>query len=214
MFISLLMTTSRSALLISPLLFLICVIYSFRYNKKNILAFFACIVISFFGILALKQLLIRAGAEEILEAIRIDAEKAKAFFSFVSGKDGRAKLIVRSLEEFKSSPIFGKGLGHTGINDLYSPKKGAMHWYHMMIPQVIGSLGCLGILAYSYQIITRISLIFKKKTPYTLCLGISYLGILLMSQVNPGEFCPLPYELLTVLIFIILEKSIADDRKE
>ena len=27
-----------------------------------------------------------------------------------------------------------------------------------------------------------------------------------MSQVNPGEFCPLPYELLTVMLFILMER--------
>ena len=46
---------------------------------------------------------------------------------------------------------------------------------------------------------------------WSLCLGVSYLGILLMSQVNPGEFCPLPFELLTVLLFILQERRLEND---
>ena len=33
-------------------------------------------------------------------------------------------------------------------------------------------------------------------------------GILLMSQVNPGEFCPVPFETLTVLLFILQENRL------
>ena len=33
----------------------------------------------------------------------------------------------------------------------------------------------------------------------------SYIGLLLMSQLNPGEFCPMPYELLVVCLFVFLE---------
>lgn len=214
MFVSLLLTTARSALLISPVLFIICAIYAVSYNKKNILTLVLSLGLSAACFFALKQIFVYIGAEAPLKALSPDTTKLKSFFSFVSGSEARNGLIVRSFEDFRSAPFFGKGLGYTGINDLYSPKKGAMHWYHMMIPQVIGSLGLFGIFAYTYQIIVRIGLVFKKKTPYNLCLGISYLGILLMSQVNPGEFCPLPYELLTVLIFIILEKSITVQEKE
>jgi hypothetical protein len=48
-------------------------------------------------------------------------------------------------------------------------------------------------------------MILKNTTVQKIALGLSYSGILLMSQVNPGEFCPIPYELLTVLLFIFLE---------
>ena len=85
-----------------------------------------------------------------------------------------------------------------------------MAWYHMMVPQVIGSMGLIGVFAYGYQIIGRSKLILQNKSTWSLCLGLSYLGILLMSQVNPGEFCPLPFELLTVLLFILQEYRLED----
>ena len=36
-------------------------------------------------------------------------------------------------------------------------------------------------------------------------LFLCYGGLLLMSQTNPGEFCPFPYEMLAVMIFVIIE---------
>ena len=123
----------------------------------------------------------------------------------ISSTEARALLIPRAFKDFLANPVFGQGLGYTGNHDAYSPVKGAANWYHMMIPQIIGSLGTVGILGYGYQFYTRFRLIFQKPTVRMMILGLSYSGILLMSQVNPGEFCPIPYELLTVLLFIFLE---------
>ena len=86
-----------------------------------------------------------------------------------------------------------------------------MAWYHMMTSQVVGSMGLVGIAAYLFQFIGRVKLIFRNFSMWSLCLGVSYLGILLMSQVNPGEFCPLPFELLTVLLFILQERRLEND---
>jgi len=118
----------------------------------------------------------------------------------------RLKLLGRMVEDFRSNPLFGRGLGYSGNSDIYSPVKGAMHWYHMMIPQIIGSLGIFGIVAYSYQFVLRVRTTFRKFDPYKLVMGLSYLGLFLMSQVNPGEFCPIPYAMIGVLIFMMLEK--------
>lgn len=127
--------------------------------------------------------------------------------SFISPNEVRYILVERSVEDFISSPVFGKGLGYKGNADLYSGKAGTMQWYHMMIPQVIGSMGAVGILAYGYQIIGRVWLTVKKFSPYVMTLGLSYFGMLLMTQVNPGEFCPLPYELMVVILFIMIENE-------
>jgi hypothetical protein len=190
-------------------LFLLCIIYAFICNKKNILCFLACAALSALCFFAVRKYLLDHDITNIFNHTFLSSGSFKNIFSVFSSDEARVKLISRSFEDFSSSPIFGKGLANPENADLYSPKKGAMHWYHMMIPQVIGSLGSVGILAYGLQFVLRIKLIFKKITPYSLCLFISYLGILLMSQVNPGEFCPLPYEMLTVLIFIILERYVS-----
>ncbi len=118
--------------------------------------------------------------------------------------EARAVMLRQAVEKFKSSPVLGTGILDAEIQ--YNGKKGTMAWYHMMIPQIIGSMGLIGVATYGFQAFGRIKLIFTKKDAWSLCLGLSYLGILLMSQVNPGEFCPVPFELLTVLLFIFQEE--------
>lgn len=126
--------------------------------------------------------------------------------SFIKHSDVRVRLIARSFEDFCANPLFGKGIGNTANSDLYNGKKGTMVWYHMMIPQIVGSLGLVGMFCYGKQIVERFAMIFKKRDIYVWVLGLSYIGMFLMSQVNPGEFCPLPYELLVVINFIMIEK--------
>ena len=123
----------------------------------------------------------------------------------LKGED-RYIMLLQAIENFKKRPLLGTGILDDSIAYGEYNVKGTMTWYHMMIPQIIGSMGLVGVVAYAYQIWGRVKLIFTKKNAWSLCLGISYLGILLMSQVNPGEFCPIPFELLTVLLFIFQEE--------
>ena len=126
--------------------------------------------------------------------------------------DARYKMMLEAIEKFKKNPLVGFGILDDDIYYGGYKKKGSMAWYHMMIPQVVGSMGLVGIAAYGFQFVGRAKLIFKNPTLWSLCLGVSYFGILSMSQVNPGEFCPLPFELLTVLLFILQEKRLEKPR--
>ncbi len=130
-----------------------------------------------------------------------------SFNQLISKNEDRVLLIGRAIEGFKSAPIFGQGIGYGGNADLYNPRQGAMYFYHMFIPQVVGSMGLVGILAYLWQIVLRVRSAVLRINPCTLCLFLSYIGVFLMSQVNPGEFVPLPYELITVALFVLIEKQ-------
>ena len=77
----------------------------------------------------------------------------------------------------------------------------------MMIPQIYGSMGTVGIIAYAYQFVGRVKLALSKYSLYVTTLLLSYGGLFLMSQVNPGEFCPIPYGLIAVIIFIMMENE-------
>ena len=121
--------------------------------------------------------------------------------------ESRMKLLSRMVGDFKSNPIFGVGIGNTGNTDLYNPVKGAMNWYHMWLPQVVGSLGVIGILAYGYQLGGRIRLFVRSRSFMNFTLLMSYVGLFLMSQVNPGEFCPAPYAMLAVTYFAYIERA-------
>lgn len=125
---------------------------------------------------------------------------------FISHDEARIKLIARAFEDFMENPLFGKGLGNTDNYDLFQGRPATISWYHMLIPQVVGSMGLVGIFCYSRQIADRFKMIFTKSDAYVLTLGLSYIGILLMTQVNPGEFCPMPYAFVTMTNFIMIER--------
>ena len=124
----------------------------------------------------------------------------------MSHNEARYELLRRVGTDIKSNMLFGRGLGYSGNSDIYNPVKGAMHWYHMMIPQIIGSLGVLGVFAYILQFTIRAYSVLRKTDAFKIVLGLSYLGLFLMSQVNPGEFSP-PYALTAVLIFVMVDYS-------
>lgn len=128
-----------------------------------------------------------------------------------TGKDEvRWKLFARGFEDFGKNPLFGSGIGYRGNSDLFNGKQGTINWYHIFISQVIGGLGIAGILAWSYQLYTRACLSLRvwrtKEFGFALC----YLGLFLMSMVNPGEFCPVPYAFLAVCFFAAIENRIEE----
>ena len=132
-------------------------------------------------------------------------EKLKGYF-FKEG-EARSVLLDRMVQDFKSNRLFGVGIGYTGNTDAYNPVKGAMNWYHMWFAQVIGGLGIVGILAYGYQLIDRFIIFFKNRSLLNFTFLMSYLGLFIMSQVNPGEFCPMPYAALAMTYFALMEKD-------
>ena len=119
--------------------------------------------------------------------------------------EARLGLLKRAWHDFCANPLFGTGLGYRGNSDLYDPARGAMNWYHMWGPQILGSLGVLGVLCYGYQLFGRIRLAFTRRDFSAVTLSLCYLGLFLISQVNPGEFCPFPYAVTATLIFLLIE---------
>lgn len=191
---AIMLVASRGGWLMGTLEFVICLVVGFfcmGYSKRLRIILAA---IAMFGVVI----------AIVLFAILLN-DKSFLHFSFWK-KEARVRLFIRSFEDFIGNPIFGSGLGNKANADIYVGKQGTMVWYHMMIPQIVGSLGLVGIVCYGKQMWERFAMIFKNQSAYVWTLGLSYVGIFLMSQVNPGEFCPLPYELLTVITFIMIEK--------
>ncbi len=193
-FACLYLTKSRSGLLLGGAEFVLCIIVFSLLVKSRALKY------TFFGLGVL--ILILGGVFGLCYFIKN---------GFISKEEARFDLILRSIDNFLSNPIFGQGIGSRVNADLYPGKTGTMIWYHMMIPQVVGSMGAVGILGYGLQLFVRARLAIKKLNPYTVTFFMCYVGLLMMSQLNPGEFCPLPYGLIAVLLFIMIENE--PDRK-
>lgn len=187
------LTGSRGGILMGAIeLLIVFTFFSIRDKKIRIFSLVTLFVVGLLIILFSNQL-----SDFVLHYLGLN--------SFISKDESRVKLLQAAWEDFRSSPIFGKGIGYTGNADIYSPKKGGANWYHIYIAQVIGSFGLVGVAAFGWQLFVRFRLIIKKHSSLNWALGLSYVGLFLMSQVNPGEFCPLPYELLAVLLFVLLE---------
>ena len=88
-----------------------------------------------------------------------------------------------------------------------------MCWYHSSPFQVIGSFGIVGIAAYGYIFVARIVYFARRNTLTNKFIFIAYIGMQLMSLVNPGLFSPVPYLLMMTLLFVIMDK-IKDDPEE
>jgi len=205
MYGSMILTGSRGGILLGAVHLVICLVISACWDKPRRALYVATIIllIAFALIVVNNQFLFKFffGSDEI--------------DSVISENEARYQLLTRAKEIFPDCMIFGHGLAYNGNTDLYSPVKGAMQWYHMMIPQIVASLGFVGIAAYSAQFVLRLRSVFTalaterkkehKSTAIIYTLLLSYLGVLLMSQVNPGLFCPIPYSLMAVMIFALID---------
>ena len=193
MFLAIIASGSGGGLLMGTVLVFVCLVYLIAYDKKKRILWG---VVS--GVILLGTILLSGAVLKNYHFTSFD----DIFYS----NNMRISLLRRSLADFSANPIFGAGLCYTGNTDIYMPKAGAMNWYHMMIPQTIGSMGIAGIIAYGYQLVVRLRLVLSHFDTTGAALGLSYLGLFLMSQVNPGEFCPIPYSLIAVVIFIFIER--------
>lgn len=122
----------------------------------------------------------------------------------------RVGLFARAIEDFKSNPLFGRGLAYFGNRDLHHSVKFALCWYHSSPFQIIGSFGLLGVAAYLYQFVERIRFYLKRQTVTNAFILIIYLSLEMMSLVNPGLFSP-PYLMIMMILFVVMDRMNDDE---
>ena len=127
---------------------------------------------------------------------------------FLNPTEARWPLLERGFADFRENPMFGSGLGYQGNADLYAGKEGTINWYHISVAQIVGGLGTVGILAWLWQIFVRVRVAVFAWRDRTFGFAACYLGLFLMSLVNPGEFCPVPYAFLAVYYFVVIENAL------
>ena len=125
----------------------------------------------------------------------------------------RLQLIQRGWGDFKANVLFGRGLGYMGNNDVHNNAKFTLCWYHCSPIQVIGSFGLAGVAAYGYLIFNRIKVLSQNISLFNLFVFISYIGLELMSLVNPGIFSPFPYLFLITFYMVAIEKCTPDNER-
>lgn len=193
-----LFTVSLSAIFVGALLLLCCFGYLLRYRvtlRMITVSAMACIFAC--GMAVAIYLVKRAGG----------------VLAFVTAEDsGRLGLIREAWQNFLSAPVFGVGMGDPG--GMVDANFMIINWTHNFVFQVLGSMGIVGVLAYGYQMYARTSLVFARRDPFHMAVGLLYLALFLISLLQPGEFCPMPYALISVMVFTVLEVSDEEKQKK
>ena len=194
-FVALLLIQSRGGMLFGSIEFAVCVITIIFIDKqsrrKNLIAMFAMVLIGAVFLISASDLI-----AVYMEKMNVDTNEV------------RWKLYKDAWENFKHHPVFGVGLCYSGNHEAtWVPKTGAINWYQNSVLQVLASFGIVGAVAYAYQVFLRAKVLLRCHTKFNYTVFLSYLGLSMMSLVNPGIFCPVPYLFILTMMFVIVEKK-------
>ena len=201
-FFAILLTGSRGGMVFGAIEIVMCIFMYFLYDKRRRLAY---IIIC--GCIAL-GLLVFSGKFITFLGSTVD-RLLTAINGFLLGDKNEIRTIhfARGINDYLNNPIFGTGLGYMGNRDVFASKDFALCWYHCAPIQVAASFGTVGVIAFTYQFIKRNVLLWRRTSLFNITVFLSYISLEMMSLVNPGVFCPLPYVLLITMFFVIVEKS-------
>lgn len=202
MYLALLLSGSRSALLFGTMLTLVCAAYIYFVFKRKSRKQYNWKLVLGIALVALAAAFVIPD----LYASRLTEEGA-----LISGDETRVKFIWLGIADFLSNPFNGVGIGNfknIGIFPGIIP--GSIVFYHNFVLQIMASMGFVGIAAYSYVFYKRFLMIWNMRMTNVLVFGISYAGVLMMSLTNPGIFCPFPEAAILVIMFAVIEKEYID----
>ncbi|MDD3947151.1 MAG: hypothetical protein PHI19_04840 [Clostridia bacterium] len=130
----------------------------------------------------------------------------------IRADESRGLMANLAITNFPRYPIFGTGIGYTGIEEFYQPRTATMHFYHSAPFQILGSMGLIGVATYGYMLFSRIKMLRQNNKEFQFTVYLCTLGLYLMSLVNPGIFVPLMFMLQLTLYYAIVERT--TERKE
>lgn len=201
-YMAMLLTGSRGGMVFGTIELVMCIVMFVLYDRRRRLAY--AIICACFVIAALIYL------PEITEFLNYTLKRLfRVLNEFLMGGEDtetRVRHYARGIQDYLNNPVFGTGFGNMANRDIFKCKPGALCWYHCEPIQIAGSFGTVGIIAFGYQFIKRNILIWKKATLFNMTIFLSYISLELMSLVNPGILCPMPYLLLITIFLIIVEK--------
>lgn len=198
MYLGLLLSGSRGGMLFGSIELLMCVLFVLFADKKRRLVYL--------GIGALLLVAVIICIPFVLPFFK--PTLLRLFNSIFNGEEEvRSGLYQRAIEDFLAHPLLGTGLGYMGNRDIHPSKPFALCWYHCAPLQILGSFGVAGILGYGWMYITRLRVFLARRSKFHLTLFLAWVGIEMMSLVNPGVFAPLPYLMLVTMFMVFAEKT-------
>ncbi len=209
-YLAILLSGSRGGMVFASIEIVMCIVMFVLYDHRRRLAYAIVCGCILFGVLIFLP--------QITNLLNNTFERLfKVLNEFVVGgenSESRVRLYAQGIKDFFNQPIFGTGLGYMGNREIFRNKAGALCWYHCEPIQIAASFGVVGIVAFVYQAIKRLALIWKKATLFNMTIFLSYISLEMMSLVNPGILCPVPYLLLTTLFLVIVEKCYEGEQQE
>ncbi|MBR2591111.1 MAG: O-antigen ligase family protein [Clostridia bacterium] len=195
MYVALLMIQSRGGMLFGTIEFIICIVTIIFIDKqsrrKNLIAMFAMVLFAVVFLVSASDLV-----AVYMQKMSVDSDEV------------RWRLYKDAWENFKHHPIFGVGLCYSGNHaETWEPVTGAINWYQNSILQILASFGIVGVLCYGFQFYCRIRVLTRCRTKFNYTVFLSYLGLGMMSLVNPGLFSPIPYLFILTMLLVIVEKK-------
>jgi len=200
MYLALLLSGSRGGMLFGTIELVMCVLFVLLADKK-------------------RRLIYLGAAALIVAAAVLCVPLLAPFFRpvitrfwqslFEGEQEVRMQLYKRAVQDFLAHPVFGVGLGWMANRDLHPSKTFALCWYHNAPLQIIGSMGFVGAAAYIFQYIVRVKIFLRRRaTKFRLTLFLSWVGLEMMSLVNPGVFAPIPYLMILTILIVVAEKAV------
>lgn len=201
-YVAILFSGSRGGMIFGLIELGLCFAVMFVVDKRHRVAIAVITVVCFVGAVVLRHFLFDMISYTIARLLSPDENAI------------RLQLIPRGIQDFKSNILFGRGLGYMGNRDVHHSAEFTLCWYHCSPVQVIGSFGIFGIAAYSFVIYCRIKTLIKAPTFFNIIMFVSYVGLEMMSFVNPGIFAPFPYLFLVTVYFAAMENCNTDSDKQ
>ena len=201
-YFAILLTGSRGGMVFGSIEIVMCVIMFILYDKRRRVAYVIIGLCVIFGCLVF--------APQLTELLGSTIDR---LFSAINGfligdkTEIRVRHYAQGIQDFLGQPIFGTGLGYMGNRDIHASRKFALCWYHCEPIQIIASFGLVGAVTFTYQFIRRMMLLWRKSSLFNVTVFLSYISLELMSLVNPGILCPVPYLLLIVIFMVVVEKN-------
>ena len=205
-FLSLCLTTSRTAVLCGMVMLVICLCYYYRrahnvaakiVNSLILIAFFSMFVILFSWLVEIFEL------GELIKQLKSGTAVTELIFSY----RGRMILFTEAAAEFCKHPLFGIGLLHENRYDYFLEDiQGCIIWFHSYFPQVWASFGFAGCAAYAFHLGQRWRLARLGRDKRSGAIFYTALSLFLYSMTDPGEFMPIPFGMMAVLAFVLLER--------
>ncbi len=207
---AILLSGSRGGMVFGSIEIVMCIVMFVLYDRRRRFAYAIICGLILFGILIFLP--------QISTFLNNTLERLFAVLNdFLVGGEGaetRVGLYTQGVKDFLDQPILGTGIGYMGNNEIFHNKAGSLCWYHCEPIQIAASFGIVGIVAFVYQFIKRITLIWRKATLFSMTIFLSYISLEMMSLVNPGILCPIPYLLLITLFMVVVEKCYEGEEQE